>query len=97
MQPSVMHNVKRLLPCVAVAATAVVVDMESTVGHVEHSGPFPAVISGVRNVTVYRLTPSNYTGEGCYFLVFVQLFEKYGTSIERNTALSEKVSTFRPL
>eukprot|EP01052_Picozoa_sp_SAG31_P083352 SAG31_NODE_43497_length_267_cov_0.583333_1_plen_31_part_10 len=27
-------------------------------------------------------------GEGCYFLVFfVQLFEKYGTLIERNTAL----------
>eukprot|EP01052_Picozoa_sp_SAG31_P037572 SAG31_NODE_4873_length_2893_cov_8.076951_2_plen_123_part_00 len=29
---------------------------------------------------------------GCYFLVFVQLFEKYGTFIERNTALIEKVS-----
>eukprot|EP01052_Picozoa_sp_SAG31_P051050 SAG31_NODE_11941_length_983_cov_1.360860_1_plen_169_part_10 len=27
-----------------------------------------------------------------YFLVFVQLFEKYGTSIERHTALIEKVS-----
>eukprot|EP01052_Picozoa_sp_SAG31_P017918 SAG31_NODE_1248_length_9126_cov_5.023928_8_plen_276_part_00 len=34
-------------------------------------------------------------GEGCYFLVFVQLFEKYGTSIKRNTALIEKVSPFR--
>eukprot|EP01052_Picozoa_sp_SAG31_P021378 SAG31_NODE_1649_length_7638_cov_19.225096_5_plen_134_part_00 len=31
-------------------------------------------------------------GEGCYFLVFVQLFEKYGTLIERFTALIEKVS-----
>eukprot|EP01052_Picozoa_sp_SAG31_P007780 SAG31_NODE_377_length_16533_cov_99.867957_3_plen_92_part_00 len=31
-------------------------------------------------------------GKGCYFLVFVQLFEKYGTLIERNTALIEKVS-----
>eukprot|EP01052_Picozoa_sp_SAG31_P005996 SAG31_NODE_272_length_18690_cov_14.520785_5_plen_215_part_00 len=31
-------------------------------------------------------------GKGCYFLVFVQLFEKYGTFIERNTALIEKVS-----
>eukprot|EP01052_Picozoa_sp_SAG31_P021547 SAG31_NODE_1672_length_7564_cov_10.193704_9_plen_201_part_00 len=30
-------------------------------------------------------------GKGCYFLVFVQLFEKYGTLIERNTALIEKV------
>eukprot|EP01052_Picozoa_sp_SAG31_P019299 SAG31_NODE_1401_length_8497_cov_4.386640_6_plen_91_part_00 len=30
-------------------------------------------------------------GKGCYFLVFVQLFEKCGTSIERNTALIEKV------
>eukprot|EP01052_Picozoa_sp_SAG31_P033804 SAG31_NODE_3867_length_3800_cov_23.537422_6_plen_176_part_00 len=34
-------------------------------------------------------------GEGCYFLVFVQLFEKYGTLIERNTALIEKVSPCR--
>eukprot|EP01052_Picozoa_sp_SAG31_P035030 SAG31_NODE_4172_length_3511_cov_1.676143_3_plen_109_part_00 len=34
-------------------------------------------------------------GEGCYFLVFVQLFEKYGTIIERNTALIEKVSPCR--
>ena len=31
-------------------------------------------------------------GEGCYVLVFVQLFEKYGTLIERCTALIEKVS-----
>eukprot|EP01052_Picozoa_sp_SAG31_P038813 SAG31_NODE_5257_length_2647_cov_1.852433_3_plen_158_part_00 len=31
-------------------------------------------------------------GKGCYFLVFVQLFEKYGTLIERYTALIEKVS-----
>eukprot|EP01052_Picozoa_sp_SAG31_P015775 SAG31_NODE_1023_length_10298_cov_3.003530_5_plen_222_part_00 len=32
-------------------------------------------------------------GKDCYFLVFVvQLFEKYGTLIERNTALIEKVS-----
>eukprot|EP01052_Picozoa_sp_SAG31_P023099 SAG31_NODE_1877_length_7007_cov_3.257093_3_plen_106_part_00 len=32
-------------------------------------------------------------GKRSYFLVFVQLFEKYGTSIERNTlALIEKVS-----
>eukprot|EP01052_Picozoa_sp_SAG31_P014155 SAG31_NODE_870_length_11338_cov_14.525047_7_plen_182_part_00 len=35
---------------------------------------------------------STTKGAGCYFLVFVQLFEKYGTSIERNTALIEKVS-----
>eukprot|EP01052_Picozoa_sp_SAG31_P025587 SAG31_NODE_2251_length_6082_cov_2.050643_3_plen_409_part_00 len=35
------------------------------------------------------------TGEGCYFLVFVQLFEKYGTLIERNTALIERVSPCR--
>eukprot|EP01052_Picozoa_sp_SAG31_P028654 SAG31_NODE_2784_length_5092_cov_10.113158_8_plen_127_part_00 len=34
-------------------------------------------------------------GKGRYFLVFVQLFEKYGTLIERNTALIEKVSSFR--
>eukprot|EP01043_Picozoa_sp_COSAG02_P090363 COSAG02_NODE_27219_length_614_cov_1.749515_1_plen_129_part_10 len=26
------------------------------------SGPFPSMVSGVHNVTVYRLTPSNYTG-----------------------------------
>eukprot|EP01052_Picozoa_sp_SAG31_P021767 SAG31_NODE_1699_length_7499_cov_5.315135_10_plen_122_part_00 len=31
----------------------------------------------------------------CYFLVFVQLFEKYGTLVERNTALIEKVSPCR--
>eukprot|EP01052_Picozoa_sp_SAG31_P012628 SAG31_NODE_743_length_12418_cov_3.780908_4_plen_101_part_00 len=29
-----------------------------------------------------------------HFLVFVQLFEKYGTLIERYTALIEKVSAF---
>eukprot|EP01052_Picozoa_sp_SAG31_P008393 SAG31_NODE_424_length_15826_cov_4.954664_3_plen_127_part_00 len=34
-------------------------------------------------------------GEGCYFLVFVQLFEKHGTLIERKTALIEKVSPCR--
>eukprot|EP01052_Picozoa_sp_SAG31_P018730 SAG31_NODE_1339_length_8727_cov_6.433125_8_plen_351_part_00 len=34
-------------------------------------------------------------GERSYFLVFVQLFEKYGTLIERNTALIEKVSPCR--
>eukprot|EP01052_Picozoa_sp_SAG31_P037538 SAG31_NODE_4864_length_2900_cov_1.249554_2_plen_110_part_00 len=32
------------------------------------------------------------TGKGCCFLVFVQLFEKYGTLIERNAALIEKVA-----
>eukprot|EP01052_Picozoa_sp_SAG31_P021583 SAG31_NODE_1676_length_7551_cov_1.951691_2_plen_164_part_00 len=32
------------------------------------------------------------TGKGCYFLVIVQLFEKYGKLIERNTVLIEKVS-----
>eukprot|EP01052_Picozoa_sp_SAG31_P029527 SAG31_NODE_2942_length_4878_cov_6.517263_6_plen_134_part_00 len=31
-------------------------------------------------------------GKGCYFLAFVQPFEKYGTLIERYTALIEKVS-----
>eukprot|EP01052_Picozoa_sp_SAG31_P008979 SAG31_NODE_462_length_15340_cov_2.972968_10_plen_281_part_00 len=31
-------------------------------------------------------------GKGWYFLVFVGLFEKYGTLIERNTALIAKVS-----
>eukprot|EP01052_Picozoa_sp_SAG31_P036447 SAG31_NODE_4551_length_3145_cov_1.682534_2_plen_274_part_00 len=31
-------------------------------------------------------------GKNCYFLVFVQLFEKYGTLIEIYTALIEKVS-----
>eukprot|EP01052_Picozoa_sp_SAG31_P008208 SAG31_NODE_409_length_16006_cov_10.345760_2_plen_157_part_00 len=35
--------------------------------------------------------------EGCCFVVFVQLFEKYGTLIERNTALIEKVSPCRAL
>eukprot|EP01052_Picozoa_sp_SAG31_P035493 SAG31_NODE_4291_length_3376_cov_1.344522_2_plen_294_part_00 len=34
-------------------------------------------------------------GKDCYFLVFVQLFEKDGTLIERNTALIEKVSALR--
>eukprot|EP01052_Picozoa_sp_SAG31_P037812 SAG31_NODE_4944_length_2844_cov_1.437887_2_plen_601_part_00 len=33
--------------------------------------------------------------KSCYFLVFVQLFEKHGTLIERCTALIEKVSSFR--
>eukprot|EP01052_Picozoa_sp_SAG31_P017517 SAG31_NODE_1201_length_9418_cov_3.410881_2_plen_356_part_00 len=31
-------------------------------------------------------------GKGCYFLAFVQRLEKYGTLIERNLALIEKVS-----
>eukprot|EP01052_Picozoa_sp_SAG31_P020477 SAG31_NODE_1542_length_7951_cov_4.038844_3_plen_189_part_00 len=35
------------------------------------------------------------TCKGCYFLDFVQLFEKHGTLIERCTALIEKVSSFR--
>eukprot|EP01052_Picozoa_sp_SAG31_P020462 SAG31_NODE_1540_length_7954_cov_3.521961_2_plen_204_part_00 len=35
------------------------------------------------------------TVRGCYFLVFAQLFEKYGTLIERNTALIEKGSPCR--
>eukprot|EP01052_Picozoa_sp_SAG31_P040384 SAG31_NODE_5833_length_2303_cov_2.727314_3_plen_55_part_00 len=34
-------------------------------------------------------------GKGCCFLAFVQPFEKYGTLIERNTALIEKVSPCR--
>ena len=56
----------------------------------------------------YRLEPNNQlyegiryvfinvtsVGKGRCFLVFVQLFEKYGTLIERNTALIEKVSPF---
>eukprot|EP01052_Picozoa_sp_SAG31_P001379 SAG31_NODE_47_length_30979_cov_41.708841_13_plen_125_part_00 len=33
-------------------------------------------------------------GKGCYFLVFVQLLEKYGTFIARCNALIEKVSSF---
>eukprot|EP01052_Picozoa_sp_SAG31_P018302 SAG31_NODE_1292_length_8967_cov_2.998985_3_plen_207_part_00 len=33
-----------------------------------------------------------WDGKGCCFLVFVQLFEKYGTLIEGYTALIEKVS-----
>eukprot|EP01052_Picozoa_sp_SAG31_P039387 SAG31_NODE_5454_length_2529_cov_1.725926_2_plen_214_part_00 len=40
-------------------------------------------------------SPGERGGEGCYFLVSVQLFEKYGTLIERNTALIEKVSPCR--
>eukprot|EP01052_Picozoa_sp_SAG31_P018550 SAG31_NODE_1318_length_8823_cov_3.108780_6_plen_167_part_00 len=36
-------------------------------------------------------------GKACRFLVFVQLFEKYGTLIEIYTALIEKVSSFRDL
>eukprot|EP01052_Picozoa_sp_SAG31_P029669 SAG31_NODE_2967_length_4841_cov_4.952552_5_plen_117_part_00 len=35
--------------------------------------------------------------KGRYCLVFVQLFEKYGTLIERNAALIEKVSPCRAL
>eukprot|EP01052_Picozoa_sp_SAG31_P010487 SAG31_NODE_575_length_13961_cov_41.577550_9_plen_211_part_00 len=43
-----------------------------------------------------RTDPSKGPGcKGCYFLVFVQLFEKYGTLIERNTELIEKVSPCR--
>eukprot|EP01052_Picozoa_sp_SAG31_P024507 SAG31_NODE_2090_length_6472_cov_4.683352_7_plen_160_part_00 len=36
-----------------------------------------------------------WRGEGRYFLVFVQLFEEYGTLLERNTALIENVSPCR--
>ena len=43
---------------VALAAGPPVVD--KVVGN--WVGPFPAEVSGVRNITVYRLTPSNYTG-----------------------------------
>lgn len=47
--------------------------------------------------TMLALTPVRRgCGEGgCYFLVFVHLFEKYGTLIETCTALIEKVSSFR--
>eukprot|EP01052_Picozoa_sp_SAG31_P020541 SAG31_NODE_1549_length_7913_cov_8.822882_1_plen_197_part_00 len=38
------------------------------------------------------LLASPRIGKGCYFLVFVQLLEKYGTLIERYAALIEKVS-----
>eukprot|EP01052_Picozoa_sp_SAG31_P039167 SAG31_NODE_5376_length_2576_cov_1.998385_1_plen_220_part_00 len=38
---------------------------------------------------------SKNQGEGCCFLLFVQLFEKYGTLIESNTALIENVSPCR--
>eukprot|EP01052_Picozoa_sp_SAG31_P023955 SAG31_NODE_2008_length_6673_cov_3.990265_5_plen_149_part_00 len=37
----------------------------------------------------------NKTRKRSYFLVFVQLYEKYGTLIERNAALIEKVSPCR--
>eukprot|EP01052_Picozoa_sp_SAG31_P001678 SAG31_NODE_56_length_29726_cov_41.443312_28_plen_468_part_00 len=37
-------------------------------------------------------TLEHMEGKGCYFLVFVKLFEKYGTLIEIYTALIEKVS-----
>eukprot|EP01052_Picozoa_sp_SAG31_P030263 SAG31_NODE_3090_length_4687_cov_4.344377_2_plen_242_part_00 len=38
------------------------------------------------------LAQYKFQGKRCYFLVFVQLFDRCGTLIERNTALIEKVS-----
>eukprot|EP01052_Picozoa_sp_SAG31_P032815 SAG31_NODE_3638_length_4034_cov_4.484371_2_plen_142_part_00 len=55
-------------------------------------GLSPTGVAALRD-ELHRLLPdSPEEGKGCYFLVFVQLFEKYGTFIERYTALIEKVS-----
>eukprot|EP01052_Picozoa_sp_SAG31_P036857 SAG31_NODE_4661_length_3058_cov_2.518756_1_plen_198_part_00 len=58
--------------------------------------PLPPNTTHVRDMIVSVSTTNiTITGTGCYFLVFVQLFEKYGTLIERNTKLIEKVSPCR--
>eukprot|EP01052_Picozoa_sp_SAG31_P021156 SAG31_NODE_1621_length_7724_cov_3.297049_5_plen_217_part_00 len=44
------------------------------------------------SVTAHVILTAGCLGEGCYFLVSVQLFEKCGTLIGRYTALIEKVS-----
>eukprot|EP01052_Picozoa_sp_SAG31_P014223 SAG31_NODE_875_length_11316_cov_8.924044_12_plen_136_part_00 len=62
---------------------------------------FPALAaSDFRSAPLKRVGPDGVDqyelrlklGKGCYFLVYVQLFEKCGTLIERYTALIEKVS-----
>eukprot|EP01052_Picozoa_sp_SAG31_P007407 SAG31_NODE_353_length_17229_cov_8.702160_11_plen_882_part_00 len=73
----------------------------------DHRGGTPALIEQMLNDTALRDAidiigvhtmgrlngVSMPDGKGCYFLVFVQLLEKYGTIIdERYTALIEKVS-----
>eukprot|EP01052_Picozoa_sp_SAG31_P033608 SAG31_NODE_3821_length_3852_cov_4.553424_5_plen_145_part_00 len=51
----------------------------------------------VLSKSLYRILGTIVGGEGCHFLVFVQLSEKHGTFIERNTALIERVSPCRIL
>eukprot|EP01052_Picozoa_sp_SAG31_P045511 SAG31_NODE_8338_length_1471_cov_17.047134_2_plen_202_part_00 len=52
----------------------------------------PEVSRAAVYVTMSPIERATPEGKGCHFLVFVQLFEKYGNLIERNTALIEKVS-----
>eukprot|EP01052_Picozoa_sp_SAG31_P023476 SAG31_NODE_1937_length_6866_cov_3.173932_8_plen_154_part_00 len=68
----------------------------SATSHIRHSATHPKFLHS--NSTSHQWAFGAFAelvGEGCYFLVFVQLFEKYGTLIERNTALIEKVSPCR--
>ena len=58
----VMKPVSRIVPLVVAVAAASASADPTTVPAAAPAGPFPAAVSGVRNVTVYRLTPSNYTG-----------------------------------
>eukprot|EP01052_Picozoa_sp_SAG31_P028090 SAG31_NODE_2681_length_5262_cov_5.705791_7_plen_295_part_00 len=73
-------------------------DHELELERLEYAGVgdgWERVARGSRSIALEHGSELEDTGEGCYFLVFVQLFEKYGTLIERNTALIEKVSPCR--
>eukprot|EP01052_Picozoa_sp_SAG31_P023332 SAG31_NODE_1917_length_6923_cov_8.914897_5_plen_264_part_00 len=60
--------------------------------------PSAAELGHTRTLEPTEIAPGIFLGDAIhaqvrgYFLVFVQLFEKYGTLIERYTALIEKVS-----
>eukprot|EP01052_Picozoa_sp_SAG31_P017791 SAG31_NODE_1232_length_9211_cov_31.167581_5_plen_168_part_00 len=68
----------------------------ATAGHIPRGRGFDTALGYFFQINDYwtqGMSGSEGAGEGCYFLVFVRLFEKHGTLIERNTALIEKVST----
>eukprot|EP01052_Picozoa_sp_SAG31_P003011 SAG31_NODE_111_length_24443_cov_231.743685_8_plen_157_part_00 len=61
-------------------------------GHAQRNDAAQRTATGARRADLLATATAATAGKGCYFLVFVQLFEKYRTLIERNTALIEKVS-----
>jgi hypothetical protein len=52
----------RVIACLLIVGADAAVPSGRSASAPVPAGPFPTAVSGVRNVTVYRLTPFNYTG-----------------------------------